>query len=92
MKAIHVWVSGQAQGVFFRASGAQQAIHHSLNGWVRNCRNGNVECIVQGEVEQLKLFGDWLNIGPSSAMVAAVQIENITPDPDLKKFSIRQTQ
>ena len=65
-------VSGKVQGVFFRASAAQEAISLGLKGWVRNVPGGDVEVLACGQPRRLAKFGEWLAKGPVMARVDAV--------------------
>jgi acylphosphatase len=69
----HYRVRGQVQGVFFRASTEAMARRLGLNGWVRNCNNGDVELIACGVIPQLEALEKWLWKGPSSAHVGDVR-------------------
>jgi len=72
---IHVIVSGQVQGVWFRASTKQKAQELGLTGWVRNTTNGCVEAVIEGEEEIVKKMIDWLHHGPPLAKVEDVKVK-----------------
>ena len=65
-------VSGQVQGVFYRASTQQQARALGLTGWVRNSEDGNVELLACGTSAQLEILERWLWQGPTAARVTQV--------------------
>ena len=44
------------QGVFFRASAADEAKRLGIVGWVRNTEGGSVEGEAQGSSQQLETF------------------------------------
>ena len=69
MMAMHCYVSGLVQGVFFRESSARQARVLGLNGWVRNLRDGRVEFYAMGEETALLEMKKWLWEGPPIAEV-----------------------
>ena len=48
MRRAHVFVAGRVQGVFFRASCAQEARSLGVAGWVRNAPDGRVEAVFEG--------------------------------------------
>jgi acylphosphatase len=73
--AVRFLVSGRVQGVFYRASAAEQATGLGLNGWVRNLRDGKVELVAAGEAEQLERLAAWLWQGPREAEVAGVTLD-----------------
>ncbi len=47
---------GQVQGVGFRQTCLEQAIRHSVVGWVRNMPNGEVHLVAEAPVEILARF------------------------------------
>jgi len=85
---IHCYVSGQVQGVWFRASTKDQAHSLALSGWARNLPDGRVEVMACGERQQLETLYAWLKIGPARAKVTDVSYEEL-PWVDYKSFNIR---
>lgn len=69
----HFLVSGQVQGVFFRASTEAAARGLGLTGWVRNLRDGRVELVACGETASLEELERWLWQGPPRARVTRVE-------------------
>lgn len=78
----HFLVSGQVQGVFFRASAEFTARRLDLTGWVRNLRDGRVELVACGEEVSLKELEQWLRQGPPHARVEQV----VSADVELQSF------
>lgn len=72
---VHVIVHGRVQGVYFRASTRERARHLGLAGWVRNCPDGSVELIAEGEQGRLEQLVTWCHGGPPGARVTALQVE-----------------
>ena len=68
-------IHGRVQGVGFRASLAWEAQQMNVTGWVRNCRNGTVEAMIQGDDEAVAGLIDWARTGPSGAQVSRVEVE-----------------
>jgi len=68
-------VTGRVQGVFYRASAAEQARALDISGYVRNLADGRVEVLALGPEESLRRFIDWLRVGPAAAKVADVSVE-----------------
>jgi acylphosphatase len=73
--AIKCLVSGQVQGVFFRASAREQATSLGLTGYARNLSNGSVEVVACGDQQALSQFRSWLTRGPAGARVTGVACE-----------------
>lgn len=88
VRAIHAFVSGTVQGVFFRQSCRRIAREFALHGWVRNTPDGQVEVWAQGDAEAVEKLSDWLWLGPPSAMVVAVVSHDSEPDASLQDFLI----
>ncbi|MDH3518490.1 MAG: acylphosphatase [Acidimicrobiia bacterium] len=88
MRAIHAYVSGTVQGVFFRQSCRRVARELGLIGWVRNTPDGLVEVWAQGEGSAIESLNDWLWSGPSSSVVSGVVSHDSDPDASLQDFLI----
>lgn len=65
---------GRVQGVGFRFYMERKAHELNVTGWVRNCRDGSVEAVVQGAPEAVDAMIACTRRGPSSAMVSDVRI------------------
>lgn len=53
---MHVWYSGQVQGVGFRYQAKKLAAGFELAGTVRNMLDGRVELVAEGERAELEEF------------------------------------
>lgn len=73
-------VSGRVQGVGFRASTLNEGQRLGVAGWVRNCSDGSVEALAEGNIDQLQLFENWLNSGPRLSRVEHVSVIELTED------------
>jgi len=71
----HLFISGHVQAVWYRASTKQQADNLGLTGWVRNCKSGQVEIIVEGADVSIDKLISWCRTGPSMAQVTDVRID-----------------
>jgi acylphosphatase len=65
-------VSGQVQGVAFRAAARRQALALGVTGWARNLPDGRVEVLACGEADQVEKLCGWLWRGPPLAHVTDV--------------------
>jgi acylphosphatase len=74
MRRVHVVVSGRVQGVFFRASCAEEARARGLAGWVRNRPDGRVEAAFEGADAQVDAIVAWCRTGPPHARVDDVEV------------------
>ena len=82
-RTIHVRVEGRVQGVGYRAWVVDAAGSLSLDGWVRNRRDGAVEAVFGGVSGQVADMLKQCERGPSLARVTQVVIigEGLTVDP-----------
>jgi acylphosphatase len=83
-----VVVSGRVQGVFFRSSLRERAVAHGVAGWVRNCRDGSVEAVLEGSAEAVERVLRFARIGPARASVTNVEAFEEEPE-GLHGFVIR---
>jgi acylphosphatase len=83
MRRAHVFVAGRVQGVFFRASCAQEARALGVAGWVRNASDGRVEAVFEGPDAAVEAMVDWCRKGPAHARVDALEVEWEVPAGDV---------
>lgn len=84
-----VRVVGHVQGVYFRYFTQQKAEELGVCGWVRNREDGSVECLLEGEKEEVQGLIRWLHRGPRGARVDGVTTQWEPYQGDQKGFSIR---
>lgn len=89
MKRIHLIVSGNVQGVFFRHHTNKVANKLGLTGFVRNMPDGNVEVIAEGNENILKELIEFCKKGPIGAHVENVEIIYEEPKNEFNTFSIK---
>lgn len=75
MEVRHLLITGRVQGVWYRASMAQEAQRLGVTGWVRNRSDGSVEAMVAGTAEQVAAIMNWARHGPPAAQVEHVAVE-----------------
>jgi len=89
MKRIHIIISGNVQGVFFRHNTNVVANKLGLTGFVRNLPNGNVEVIAEGDEEKLKELIEFCKEGPENCHVENTKIDYEEPKHEYETFSIK---
>lgn len=75
MEVRHLIITGQVQGVWYRAGMAREAELLGVTGWVRNRSDGSVEAMVAGTPEQVAAIMNWARCGPPAAQVEHVAVE-----------------
>ena len=83
-----VVVHGDVQGVFFRDTLRRQASDRRVVGWVRNCPDGTVEAVFEGETDDVRRMVELSHEGPRGARVERVETFDEEPE-GLSDFSIR---
>ena len=86
---LHTVVHGQVQGVGFRYFVQKKARALFLTGWVRNTRQGNVEVVAEGPHYVLDRLLMFLQDGPRSATVTALETKWGSPTKEYTEFVIR---
>lgn len=85
----HYLISGQVQGVYYRASTAQKANELGITGWVQNLPDGRVETVACGELGPIAEFEEWLWKGPITADVENVEVRD-WPEEGFEGFGVRR--
>jgi acylphosphatase len=87
---VHLTISGEVQGVYFRKHTQDVSLQNYVYGWVRNLPNGSVECVLEG----LKLNVDkvirWCHQGPTNSRVDNVEIKKETFTGNFTDFKITE--
>jgi acylphosphatase len=86
-KRVRVVVTGDVQGVGFRASCARQANALGMTGWVRNEWDGSVEALFEGAAAVVDAMVAWCHDGPPMAHVTGVEVS--TPPDALPERGFR---
>jgi len=76
----HVFVSGNVQGVYFRATTRDTARDHGVDGWVRNLADGRVEAVFEGAHEDVERLVEFCHEGSAAARVDDVEVEYGEPE------------
>jgi len=87
VKSIKLIIHGHVHGVFYRQSTMEKAIILGLKGTVRNCDNGTVEIIAEGDEANITKLIAWCRIGPPRAKVTHIDMHE-HPLKNFTSFSI----
>lgn len=72
---------GLVQGVYFRASCAEEARRRGVSGSVRNRPDGrSVEMVFEGDPDAVAALVEWAGRGPSHAVVDSVEVNEEAPE------------
>ncbi|MBN2002879.1 MAG: acylphosphatase [Anaerolineae bacterium] len=89
LKAVHIIVHGQVQGVGFRCFTQSAAERLNVSGWVRNNYDGTVEIWGEGAQEHLEQFIRAARQGPMHGWVQTLDIDWQTATGTCHGFQIR---
>ena len=84
----HVYVYGIVHGVCFRASTRDQARSYGIKGWVKNCEDGGVEALFEGEKDTVDKIVSWCRKGPDGAFVRRMDVLWEKYSNEFSEFSI----
>ena len=91
MYKIHVMISGDVQGVWFRVSAQDKANELKLTGWVKNLFSNAVEIEAEGKRDELAIFAGWLTTGPPNATIEKISVEwKELPERKFSSFEIQK--
>ncbi len=86
--AKHIVVHGRVQGVGFRYYVQHIGSRLGLTGNVRNCDDGTVEIIAEGNPKRLLDFIQEVRKGPPLARVQRVDVNDIPAEGNFSTFQI----
>ncbi|ELY58196.1 acylphosphatase [Natronococcus amylolyticus DSM 10524] len=84
----HVFVSGNVQGVYYRATTRDTARKEGVDGWVKNLEDGRVEAAFEGPESAVESMLEFCQEGSSAADVDEVEVEYGEPQGE-DGFEIR---
>ena len=88
IKKKHLIISGKVQGVGFRYWMQNLAINNNISGWVKNRSLGDVESLIIGQEKEVQKLIKQCKIGPSSARIQNIQINDYNQDCSEEGFNI----
>jgi acylphosphatase len=86
---VHVWISGEVQGVFFRSSIRSQATMKRLKGWVKNLMDGRVEAVFEGDKEKIDDVLVFCKEGPPGSRIDNLEVKWEKPTSSFNGFEIK---
>lgn len=89
MQTRRLKISGRVQGVGFRYYVHRHAQRLGVTGWVRNCRDGSVEAVVQGNDQAIAEIIAAVRRGPRSSAVSEVDVSDA--EGNYAEFEVRST-
>ena len=89
MVRVKLSIQGLVQGVFYRQSAKETAIRLGLTGWARNCPDGSVAAVFEGEREAVAMAIEWCRQGPPAARVTEVEVDWQDFQGEFSNFVIR---
>jgi acylphosphatase len=87
MKTLKLLISGNVQGVGFRAFVRRNALKLGVEGYVKNLSDGKVETVLQGQDKNVDEMIEICKKGPFGSNVQDVVIKEIKDN--FNKFEIR---
>lgn len=87
--ARHYLIGGRVQGVGFRMFAEARAAIEGVHGYVRNCQDGRVEALVEGDEESVDRVEHALRRGPAGARIESFVVEEVAPSYRATGFMIR---
>lgn len=84
----HVFVSGNVQGVYYRATTRDTARDAGVDGWVKNLEDGRVETVFEGPEDAVESMLEFCHEGSPAAEVEDVAAEYEEPQGE-DGFEIR---
>jgi acylphosphatase len=85
---VRLSIRGRVQGVWFREATRIEAERLGVTGWVRNCGDGSVEAVIEGEAGAVRELEAWCHHGPPSARVNEV-VSNDEPPTGETRFVVK---
>ena len=76
----HVRAHGRVQGVFFRDSVRREADRRGVAGWARNCADGTVEAVFEGDDDAVVAMVEFCRGGPGHAQVSQLDVAREDPE------------
>jgi acylphosphatase len=89
IKSFNIKVSGEVQGVSFRAAAKERADELGIMGYVENLPDGSVHIAAITDEPDMNIFVHWCNHGPETARVDHLSITELDSNETYDTFTIR---
>jgi acylphosphatase len=76
---VHVFVSGDVQGVGFAEAIKAKADEQNVVGWVKDTSDGRIEAVIEGPRDEVYRVVGLCRAGPNGARVSGVQVDREPP-------------
>ncbi|MFA6023309.1 MAG: acylphosphatase [Candidatus Pacearchaeota archaeon] len=76
-KAAKITIHGNVQGVFFRNYIKEKADSLGLKGFVRNLEGGDVELVVEGDIDHVDKMHELCRQAPKHAVISSTELKEI---------------
>lgn len=88
LETVMVTIIGRVQGVFFRACTRDEAVSRQLTGYVKNCPDGSVQALFQGDKTAVGDMLLWCRQGSPASRVDRVTVNPMAFEPGYQDFQI----
>ncbi len=88
-KRIHIYISGDVQGVGLRYFLRNKALRLRVNGFVKNLKDGRVEAVFEGSEDSLARMLEFCRRGTYISKVTDVKLNEEQFNNEFKEFEIR---
>lgn len=89
MKRVRIIISGDVQGVYFRAFVKDRAQALDLRGYVRNTEDRKVEAIVEGHELKINKLIDICKEGPAGSKIINIKTTTQPYKGEFKEFKVK---
>ena len=86
---VELCIQGRVQGVFYRQSTKETAVRLGLSGWTKNCSDGSVLAVFEGERVAVDAAIEWCRQGPPAAIVTDIEVKWLDFVGEFEAFKIR---
>lgn len=90
-KRIKLFITGDVQGVGYRAWFRREALKSGVSGWVKNRSDMTVEAVCEGDAEALKRLIELAKQGPPVAQIDNIDVAWEIARGEFIGFEIKST-